>query len=371
MGEGKLKDVKEKMDGLETRVLVIDDELTPAQQRNIENGFPMDYKIVDRTTLILDIFAQHARSREGKLQVELAQNQYRLPRLTRLWTHLIRQAGGRSGGIKGGVGLRGPGETQIESDRRQMRRRISVLKHQIEEIRLHRKQHRRQRKRQGIPVITLVGYTNAGKSSLLKALSSADVMIKDQLFATLDPTTRRVHLPGGKEVLFTDTVGFINKLPLDLVAAFRATLEEITESDLILHLVDMTHPKSEAQTAVVEKTLGDLGVGKDRILTVWNKSDKIDGSGGRENNGTRISALTGDGIDSLLHRIETLLHQSMKPVEILLPYTAGNLLNEIHNKGSVEVEEHKAEGTYLRAYLPASLANRLDIYRIRGSVTQP
>jgi len=258
MGSGKLKQISEEMELLNARALVVDDELTPGQQRNIEVSLPEGFKVIDRTALILDIFAQHAHSREGKLQVELAQYQYRLPRLTRLWTHLVRQAGGRAGGAKGGVGLRGPGETQLESDRRLIRRRISSLKSELEEIRTHRRHYRRRRRNSGIPVISLTGYTNAGKSSLLRALSQGNVLVEDQLFATLDPLTRLVQLPAGREVLFTDTVGFIKKLPHELIAAFRATFEEIAESDLILHLIDSAHSKADAQVKAVEKVLYEL-----------------------------------------------------------------------------------------------------------------
>jgi GTP-binding protein HflX len=362
MGKGKLEEVRNRMIDLDTRALVLDEELTPGQQRNIEESLPEGFKVVDRTALILDIFAQHASSREGKLQVELAQCQYRLPRLTRLWTHLVRQSGARAGGVKGGVGLRGPGETQIETDRRLMRKKISVLKRELEEVRSHRKHRRQKRKRRGMPVTTLVGYTNAGKSSLLNALSQADVLVEDQLFATLDPTTRRVPLPSGREVLFTDTVGFINKLPHDLVAAFRATLEEITESDLILHVVDITHPKAPAQIEAVERVLTDLGVTKETVVTVWNKIDRLPDDEIEQNHALQISALTGRGIPGLLERVEQILNGSMKLVELLLPYTEGRLLGEIYRQGSVEREEHRGTGTFLRVHLPALLAGQLAKY---------
>lgn len=359
MGSGKLKQIGEEMELLNARTLVVDDELTPGQQRNIEARFPEGFKVIDRTALILDIFAQHAHSREGKLQVELAQYQYRLPRLTRLWTHLVRQAGGRAGGAKGGVGLRGPGETQLESDRRLIRRRISSLKSELEEIRTHRRHYRRRRRNSGIPVISLTGYTNAGKSSLLRALSQEDVLVEDQLFATLDPLTRLVHLPAGREVLFTDTVGFIKKLPHELIAAFRATFEEIAESDLILHLIDSAHPKADAQVIAVEKVLHELGVQDKTIVKVWNKMDKLDHAGYRDNHSVSISALTGEGISELKKRIESLLRDNMTLVEGLLRYSEGSLLDQIHRQGTIELEEHRHNGTYLRAYVPEFLAARL------------
>ncbi len=359
MGSGKLQQIIEEMELLNARTLIVDDELTPGQQRNIEAKLPEGFKVIDRTALILDIFAQHAHSREGKLQVELAQYQYRLPRLTRLWTHLVRQAGGRAGGVKGGVGLRGPGETQLESDRRLIRKRISSLKSELEDIRIHRRRYRRRRRNSGIPVISLTGYTNAGKSSLLRALSQEDVLVEDQLFATLDPLTRLVLLPGGREVLFTDTVGFIKRLPHELIAAFRATLEEIAESDLILHLVDSAHPKAEAQISAVEKVLYELGVKDNIILKVWNKIDKLDHAGYMDGHSVSISALTGEGISELKKRIESLLQDNMTLVEGLLRYREGSLLDQIHRQGTVELEEHRHDGTYIRAYVPPVLAARL------------
>ena len=241
-------------------VVLFDVELSPRHLRELEEKFGENVRVVDRTALILDIFAQHARTAEGILQVELAQYEYRLPRLTRAWTHLARQAGGGGGphGRRGGVGLRGPGETQLEVDRRDIRRRITQLKEELEKVRAHRSRYRAQRKRSHIPVVALVGYTNAGKSTLLNRLAKAGVYVADQLFATLDPTTRRVQLPGGHLALFTDTVGFIQKLPTQLVAAFRATLEEISDADLLVHVVDITHPNALAQAEAVHQTLKEI-----------------------------------------------------------------------------------------------------------------
>ncbi len=249
IGSGKVEEIKALAEETLTDVVIFDTELSPRHQRELEEKFQNRIRVLDRTALILDIFAQHASTREGILQVELAQYEYRLPRLTRAWTHLARQAGGASGrsGSAGGVGLRGPGETQLEVDRREIRTRISSLKAELEKVRAHRSRYRSQRKRSQIPIVALVGYTNAGKSTLLNYLSHSNVYVANQLFATLDPTTRRVQLPDNHWVLFTDTVGFIQKLPTQLIAAFRATLEEITEADLLLHMVDITHPNALAQ----------------------------------------------------------------------------------------------------------------------------
>ncbi|MEN4100892.1 MAG: GTPase HflX [Anaerolineaceae bacterium] len=261
IGTGKVDEVKALVEETQAEIVIFDNELSPRHLRELELRFGDHVQVVDRTALILDIFAQHANTREGILQVELAQYEYRLPRLTRAWTHLARQAGGGAGrtGSSGGVGLRGPGETQLEVDRREIRRRISNLKADLEKVRAHRQRYRSQRKRSQIPVIALVGYTNAGKSTLLNALSDADVYVADQLFATLDPTTRRVELPGGHIALFSDTVGFIQKLPTHLVAAFRATLEEIIEADLLVHVVDITHANAMAQWRAVQATLQEIG----------------------------------------------------------------------------------------------------------------
>ena len=278
IGSGKVEEIQALVDEFQAEVILFDDELSPRHLRELERIFGESVRILDRTALILDIFAQHADTREGALQVELAQYEYRLPRLTRAWTHLARQAGGgggRSGGV-GGVGLRGPGETQLEVDRRDIRRRIDHLKAELEKVRVHRKQYRSRRQRSRIPLATLVGYTNAGKSTLLNRLARADVYVADQLFATLDPTTRRVELPGGHVALFTDTVGFIQKLPTALVAAFRATLEEITEADLLIHVVDITHANAQAQAESVHQTLHDIGADHIPVLTVLNKIDRLD-----------------------------------------------------------------------------------------------
>ena len=277
IGSGKVEEVKLLAGELDADMVILDNELSPRHQRELEKAFGDSLRVIDRTALILDIFAQHAQTSEGSLQVELAQLEYRLPRLTRAWTHLARQAGGgggRAGGV-GGVGLRGPGETQLEVDRRMISRRIEFLKSELEKVRAHRSRYRERRKRSRIPVIAIVGYTNAGKSTLLNKLTDADIYVADQLFATLDPTTRRVELPGGQTVLLTDTVGFIQKLPTELVAAFRATLEEITEADVLLHVVDITHINASAQARSVQETLIEIEAGEIPIITAFNKIDLL------------------------------------------------------------------------------------------------
>nr|WP_290665492.1 GTPase HflX [Ardenticatena sp.] len=365
IGKGKVEELKLAVAETGARTVIFDDELSPAQQRNLERALGEDIKVIDRTVLILDIFAQHARTREGQLQVELAQYRYRLPRLTRMWTHLARQAGGRAGGATGGVGLRGPGETQLEVDRREIRRRITHLQRELEAVRAHREQYRRRRRREGIPVVALVGYTNAGKSTLLNALTDANVLAEDKLFATLDPTTRRVRLPEGREVLFTDTVGFIQKLPPDLVAAFRATLEEIHDAQILVHVVDISHPMAAAQIEAVEQVLDDLGVAHKPIIQAWNKIDRVADPDAIEEEAARdpdivvMSARTGEGLDRLLERVQGVLHELFVEINVLVPYAQGALLHTIHEEGTIEAEEYTADGTRVHAYVPAWLAARL------------
>ena len=311
IGKGKLDELEMMVLDAGANVVIFDDELSPRQQRELEKRLGDEVKVIDRTALILDIFARHARTSEGSVQVELAQYEYRLPRLTRAWTHLARQAGGRAGGAGGGVGVRGPGETQLEVDRREINRRIAFLKRQLETIQKHRSQYRRQRRKAAVPVMALVGYTNAGKSTLLNALSNAGVVAEDQLFATLDPTTRRVQLPSGRDGLFTDTVGFIQKLPTALVAAFRATLEEVMEADILVHVVDVSHANMDEQVGAVEEVLEELGAGDKPMITVLNKIDLMDPddpdiAARRQRaladypNAVALSARTGQGIEHLL-----------------------------------------------------------------------
>jgi GTP-binding protein HflX len=367
LGSGKVVEVQSLAEELGAEVVLFDDELSPRHQRELEAAFGEELRVLDRTAIILDIFAQHAQTREGALQVELAQYAYRLPRLTRAWTHLARQAGGGAGrsGSVGGVGLRGPGETQLEVDRREIGRRMAQLRQELEKVRAHRQRYRARRRRAAMPTVALVGYTNAGKSTLLNRLTGADVLVADQPFATLDPTTRRVTLPGGRQVLLTDTVGFIQKLPTSLVAAFRATLEEIAEADLLLHVVDITHPQADAQAAAVAATLREIQADGLPTVTALNKIDRLADRLGvldRVDDFDRaipISGLTGEGESALMQAIELELFQDMVPIEAQLPSSQGRLVSLMRQHGIVEAEDYRGRHILLRGRMPRHLA---DIY---------
>ncbi len=385
IGRGKLEEIVAKRDELLFDLVLFDEELHPNQQREIEEAFGgEDIKVLDRTALILDIFAQHAHTREGSLQVELAQYEYRLPRLTRMWTHLARQAGGAAGrGGTGGVGLRGPGERQLELDRREIRSRIAQLKREIEHLRTHRREYRRKRRKEGLPVVAIVGYTNAGKSTLLNTLTENDstgsrlrepVYVADQLFATLDPTTRRVRLPGGSEALFTDTVGFIQKLPTQLVASFRATLEEIAEADVLLHVVDGTQPNVREQVRAVEETLREIGAGDKPVVTALNKFDVPERKQGsrwvvtqdvvEDPAAVSISALSGAGVEQLLARVEQVLGEDLVELSVRIPYSAGEVAALFHDRGIVEREEFGEKGTYIQGKIAARLIPKFERYEV-------
>ena len=311
MGKGKLEELKGLLYAKRASTVICDDELTPTQQRNLEKELG-GAKVIDRTALILDVFAQRARTKDGRLQVELAQHEYLLPRLAGQWTHLER--------LGGGIGTRGPGETQIETDRRLVRQRIQKLKRDLEDVRRHRARYRARRIEMEVPVVSLVGYTNAGKSSLLNRLTKANVMAENLLFSTLDPITRRIKTPAGRDVLLTDTVGFIQKLPTAVVAAFRATLEEVQESTLVLHVLDITHPNAAQMAAVVEGILEDLGIADKPRLMALNKADLLDENVDAETlsralqladgelGGVFTSAETGAGLDTLLREIDDALN---------------------------------------------------------------
>ena len=367
IGSGKVEEIKALRQELGYDLLLFDEKLSPAQLRNLEEA--LEGKVLDRTALILDIFALHARTKEGALQVELAQYTYRLPRLTRQWTHLSRQT-------VGGVGLRGPGETQLEIDRREISRRMAQLRQEIEQVRQQRSLQRRRRRRAGMPVIAIVGYTNSGKSTLLNRISGADVLVADQLFATLDPTTRKVALPSGKEVLFTDTVGFIQKLPTELVAAFHATLEEVQEADILLHVVDISDRNLMQKVQAVEEVLGDLEAGDKPAIVALNKVDLVDPDAelheSANHHETRfamrhnmlaelhanyahvvpVSAEQGVGMEELLGAVEQLLVEQMVEMEVVIPYSAGELLSLWHKQGVIDEQRYQQGGIRVRGKLP-------------------
>jgi GTP-binding protein HflX len=375
IGPGKVDELRQLVEETLSQVIIFDDELSPRHQRELQEIMGRNVRVLDRTALILDIFAQHAHSREGMLQVELAQYEYYLPRLTGQWTHLERQAGGGGGraGSTGGVGLRGPGETQLEVDKRAIRKRISHLKKELEKVRAHRMRYRAQRKRSRIPTVALVGYTNAGKSTLLNKITRSDVYVADQLFATLDPTTRRVELPGGYQALFTDTVGFIQKLPTTLVEAFHATLEEIVESDLLLHVVDISHPNALNQFESVQQTLEELGAQHIPIVTALNKVDQLrDPESAREvvshfSKAVTISALDGTGVKDLLGIIQQELYEMYAPILVRLPYQQGALISLFHEAGQVERIEHGRGGVLMQGRIPGRLLAQFSDWQVSST----
>jgi GTP-binding protein HflX len=370
IGPGKVQEIADLRAELGYDLVVFDDELTGSQTRNLEAD--LQARVIDRTQLILDIFGQHAQTREGRLQVELAQHEYLLPRLRGQWGHLSRQTATSS--PSGSIGVRGPGETQLETDRRLVGRRISWLKEQLEEVRRHRERYRERRRQSGIPVVSLVGYTNAGKSTLLNALSGAGVRAEDQLFATLDPTTRQVALPSGRTILLTDTVGFIQRLPTALVAAFRATLEEIQEADLLLHVLDITHPNAEEQSQTVLETLADLEIDDKPVLTVLNKVDQMDGVTrektrelaaelGLPADHIPVSAELGWGLNALRQRIDETLSGQMAEIAVHLPYSRSDLVALWRQHGVVDKERYESDGVHLVGKLPIQLLSQFGTYR--------
>ncbi|MEZ5116400.1 MAG: GTPase HflX [Candidatus Nanopelagicales bacterium] len=359
VGSGKARELRDIVVATGADTVICDGELTPGQLRQLEDIVKV--KVVDRTWLILDIFAQHARSREGKAQVSLAQMQYLLPRLRGWGESLSRQAGGRAGGATGGVGTRGPGETKIETDRRRIRAQMSKLRRELRQMETARVTQRAQRRRTGVPAVAIAGYTNAGKSSLLNRLTGAGVLVENALFATLDPTVRRARTPGGREFTLADTVGFVRHLPHQLVEAFRSTLEEVADADLVLHVVDGSDDFPEGQIAAVREVLHDIGAGDVPEVVVVNKADAADPDVlarllRREPHAVVLSARTGRGMDDLLVAIDADLPRPDVEVAVLLPYTRGDLVSRIHAEGEVLAEDHTADGTVLSARVPGHLA---------------
>jgi len=340
--------------------VIFDDELSPAQARNLEKMF--ECKILDRTSLILDIFAQRARTREGQLQVELAQLHHLLPRLTRYWSHLSRQ--------KGGIGMRGEGETQLESDRRRVQERIMRIAHALDEVRRHRGTQRDGRKRHHWPLASIVGYTNAGKSTLLNALTGASVLSEDKLFATLDPTTRRLHLPTNQDVLLTDTVGFIRKLPHRLVESFKATLEEVVEADLLLHVVDLSHPNAREQIESVNRVLEEIGAGDKPTLMVFNKVDRLSHTelAGRYleffPNGVVISARTGTGMEALLGELGHRLRPERTALELRIPNHESARIARLHAVGQVLKQSYDGDLACFLVRLPPHHCREFEPYTV-------
>ena len=369
IGAGKVDEVKGVVVETRAHAVIFDDDLSPAQQRNLEKT--LGVKVIDRSQLILDIFAQHAKSLAGKLQVELAQLEYLRPRLTRQWTHLSR--------LGGGVGTRGPGETQLEVDRRRLRERISTLRRRLLDVERTRNLQRHERARAPFPCVALVGYTNAGKSTLMNTLTQAGVLVEDKLFATLDPTSRRLDLPNGQPVMLIDTVGFINKLPHQLVDAFKSTLEEVRLADLLLHVVDATHPRWAEQKAVVESVLEEIAAGGKPIVTVLNKLDRLPvpteengaspwshvlvptsvNDAGQEVEELGISALTGMGLTPLLHAIEKRLAHEREVVHVDLPLSAGKTLAWLRRNGKVLEEAYSETAVSVTALISSKVAGQL------------
>ena len=361
VGAGKAAELAELVASTGADTVICDGELAASQLRRLEGIVRV--KVVDRTALILDIFAQHARSKEGKAQVELAQLQYLLPRLRGWGETLSRQAGGRVAG-GGGIGTRGPGETKIETDRRRIRSRITKLRRELAEMAVGREVQRGQRRRREVPSVAIAGYTNAGKSSLLNRLTGAHVLVDDSLFATLDPAVRRARTPAGRAFTLTDTVGFVRHLPHQLVDAFRSTLEEVTDADLILHVVDGSDADPRAQIAAVREVLAEIGVGDVPEIVVINKADQADpieveGLRLSERGAVVVSAHTGDGMDELLREIDRLLPRHDTEVVVTVPYDRGDLVSRAHQEGEVLAVRHGTDGTELTARVPPGLAAEL------------
>ena len=352
IGKGKAEELRESIEMHEADGIICDDELTASQMRNLSEI--TGAKVIDRTTLILDIFAAHAKTREGKLQVEIAQQKYRYARLRGMGEALSR--------LGGGIGTRGPGETKLETDRRVIQRRIKILSDNIEAMKRARDTARKKRSANAVPTAAIVGYTNAGKSTLLNRLTGADVLSEDKLFATLDPTTRSAILPDGQQVLFTDTVGFINKLPHNLVDAFRSTLEEAGYADIIVHVIDAADAQAELHRKVVYDTLTDLGISDKPVITVWNKADLTDGGAifrdFQADASVKLSAKTGEGLDDFYEELARMLRETRVSIDTVIPYRDTAVVAEIRKAGQLISEEYEEDGIHVKAYVPRALADK-------------
>jgi GTP-binding protein HflX len=368
LGKGKAEELRQIVAACGADTVIADTELAPSQRRALEDVVKV--KVIDRTAVILDIFAQHAKSREGKAQVELAQLEYLLPRLRGWGESMSRQAGGQAaGGV--GMGSRGPGETKIELDRRRINTRMSKLRKQIKEMKPAREAKRANRKRTQVPAVAIAGYTNAGKSSLLNRITKAGVLVENALFATLDPTVRQSQTADGRQFTIADTVGFVRNLPHQLVEAFRSTLEEIAESDLIIHVVDASHPDPAGQMATVRNVIGDVGARDIPELVVFNKIDLADETmrmalRGLEPNSIEVSARTGEGIEYLIAVIAKRLPEPDVLTSSVIPYDRGDLVSKIHLSGRILKLEYREHGTYLEAYVKPEIANELERFHAHG-----
>ena len=359
-GKGKVEEIKALSEQQRADLVIADDPLSPIQERNL--GVSIGVRVIDRTALILDIFAQRARTMEGKLQVELAQLSYLLPRLVGQWKHLER--------LGGGIGTRGPGEQQIESDRRIIRNRIRKISEELGRVRVHRRLLRDRRRASGVPIVALVGYTNAGKTTLLNRLTGSSLAAADRLFMTLDPAARLVSVPPHAAFVLTDTVGFIKKLPHQLVAAFKATLEELAEADVLVHVVDASHPGLDDQAAAVEALLAELDLSHRPTIVVLNKTDRLEAEAALRNlvdrwNAVAISALTGEGIDALLTRIDEALRPRVERVTLFIPYRDAGALALCYERGRVHERRDEAEGIHLDVELPRRLVAQVAAFRVR------
>ncbi|MFC3995459.1 GTPase HflX [Nocardiopsis sediminis] len=367
VGRGKAGELHEIVESTGADTVICDGELTPGQLRQLEEVVKV--KVIDRTALILDIFAQHARSREGKAQVELAQLTYLLPRLRGWGDSLSRQGGGSGGGGNGGVGLRGPGETKIETDRRRINTKMAKLRRQLAQMSTARDVKRDRRRTRQVPAVAIAGYTNAGKSSLLNRLTGAGVLVENALFATLDPTVRQARTPDGRAFTLSDTVGFVRHLPHQLVEAFRSTLEEVADSDLILHVVDASHPDPEQQLAAVREVFADIGAQDVPELIVFNKADAADPVvlkqlRTREPGAVEVSARTGAGVSDLIDAVSGALPLLDREMRVVVPYHRGDLVSRVHEEGRIIGEEHTGDGTALHAWVPQLLAGKLEEFAV-------